>query len=274
MGQFWDHIPNDLFPWILQQHLFWVASAPLSEDGHVNVSPKGLEGTFHIVDEHTVWYEDMTGSGVETISHVRENGRITILFVAFEGPPRLIRLFGTGTIYEFGTPEYEELLPPGKQNHASRAVVVIKVHKVGSSCGYSVPFYEFKYNRTRYNNAARTLEAADVAHENECPTDDQFDPSNPPEKGLRAYWKTANAKSLDGLPALLSAPFNRLGPRDDLKPEKATVFDSKRPKANVAPDGQCHGPGRVEKKASWVDVKFLAGLSVGFVLALCMQRVR
>ncbi|KAK7460847.1 hypothetical protein VKT23_008778 [Stygiomarasmius scandens] len=249
MGQFWETIPTSLIPWIQEQHLFWVATAPLSESGHVNLSPKGLEGTFHVVDEQTVWYEDMTGSGVETISHLRENGRITILFAAFEGPPRIVRLFGTGVVYEFGTPEYEALLPPGTQNHASRAVIMVKVHKVGSSCGYAVPFYEFKYHRTRYYNVARTLEAVDVTHENECPAE-QFDLASPPEKGLRAYWKNVNEKSLDGLPALLYAPMRKLGARDDLEPEKATVFDSKHSKSKTA------------------------GMSVGFAMAIVyMQRV-
>lgn len=119
-----DGMPEYLMTWIQKQHVFWVASAPLSVDGHVNVSTKGLRGTFHIVDSKRVWYEDMAGSGKhlllklptacgsenekqnksraiisigsETISHVRENGRITILFNAFEGPPRIARLHGKG----------------------------------------------------------------------------------------------------------------------------------------------------------------------------------
>jgi len=110
MGAFYDEIPSFLVPWINAQKIFWVATAPLSEDGHVNVSPKGFENTMHVVlkevdtdgekkaTSNAVWYEDLTGSGVETISHLRENGRITIMFTAFEGPPRIVRLFGTGTV--------------------------------------------------------------------------------------------------------------------------------------------------------------------------------
>lgn len=119
MGQFYEEIPTFLVSWIHEQKMFWVATAPLSETAHVNVSPKGFEGTFHIASPTKVWYEDMSGSGtytpllflfrrtsstdyrirragVETIAHLRENGRITILFTAFEGPPRIARLFGTG----------------------------------------------------------------------------------------------------------------------------------------------------------------------------------
>ena len=122
MGQYYDHIPGFLIPWINAQKIFWVATAPLSESGHVNVSPKGFERTMNVVLDESedgqqleagpdgdddrlrkatsshVWYEDLTGSGVETISHLRENGRITVLFTAFEGPPRIMRLFGTGEL--------------------------------------------------------------------------------------------------------------------------------------------------------------------------------
>lgn len=115
MGLFYDHIPGSLIQWIEAQHLFYVSTAPLSESQHVNVSPKGVENTFRLVYDtseaerkdngdiewksiktNTVWYEDLTGSGAETIAHVKENGRITLMFVAFEGPPRIVRMFGTG----------------------------------------------------------------------------------------------------------------------------------------------------------------------------------
>lgn len=115
MGKFFDEIPEFLFPWIKQQEAFWVATAPLNPDGHINVSPKGIRGCFHVVNANKVWYQDLSGSGesrllfagilavvanvligIETISHIRENGRITILLNAFEGPPRIVRLFGKG----------------------------------------------------------------------------------------------------------------------------------------------------------------------------------
>ena len=98
MGKFYETIPKSLFPWIREQKVFWVASAPLSGNGHVNVSPKG-GAYFGVLDEKTFWYMDLTGSGIETTSHLHEpgNGRITILFNAFEGPPRILRFWGKGT---------------------------------------------------------------------------------------------------------------------------------------------------------------------------------
>lgn len=99
MGVFYETIPKSLIPWILEQKVFWVATAPLSASGHVNVSPKG-GSYFGILDEKTFWYMDLTGSGNETISHLHEpnNGRITIMFNAFDGPPRIVRLWGKGEI--------------------------------------------------------------------------------------------------------------------------------------------------------------------------------
>ncbi|KAJ7589888.1 hypothetical protein C8J56DRAFT_936434 [Mycena floridula] len=189
MGQFFDDIPEFLQNWIKKQHIFWVATAPLDPEGHVNISTKGFEGTFHIVDSHRVWYEDLTGSGVETISHLRENGRITVLFNAFEGPPRIARLFGKGTVYEFGTPEYDAILPAEKRQTGSRAVIMIDVHKSGSSCGYAVPFFDFKAPRNTLHEYFEKVERAGDS-----------------EKGLRAYWTKKNLKSIDGLPALQIAP--------------------------------------------------------------------
>ena len=96
MGKFYESIPPEIIPWLLKQELFWVATAPLSPEAHVNVSPKGVRDCFHVVSPTRVWYQDLSGSGVETISHLRENGRVTLMFSAFVGPPRIVRLFGTG----------------------------------------------------------------------------------------------------------------------------------------------------------------------------------
>ncbi|VDB85091.1 unnamed protein product [Peniophora sp. CBMAI 1063] len=186
MGTFHDYIPERLIEWAATQKCFWVATAPLDGEGHVNVSPKGVEGTFHIVDKNRVWYEDLTGSGAETISHLRENGRITILFQAFEGGPRILRLFGRGTVHEFGTPEYDELLPPGKRQPGSRAAIVIDVHKVGTSCGFAVPFYQYVGPRDTLTNFAVKTEKDEGV-------------------GLKKLWKEWNTQSIDGLPALKTA---------------------------------------------------------------------
>ncbi|KAF5367717.1 hypothetical protein D9758_009836 [Tetrapyrgos nigripes] len=297
MGQFFDEIPSSFIQWIQEQHLFWVATAPLSESGHVNLSPKGLDGTFNVLDESTVWYEDMTGS-VETVSHLRENGRITVMFCAFEGPPRIASPYFAYTWatvwgldsaagymenavladHHFGTPEYEEILPVGKRNHGSRAAIMIKVHKVGSSCGFAIPFYEYKYQRTRYYNYARTCETFDVAHESQRPAEDyglgqgqEFDPENPPEKGLRSYWKTKNSTGLDGLPALLYASKHQLGPRNDLTLERATMFyngNSGNSGKNVAPAGWNgmvaeYDDGERSRGLGFFDMKFFTGISIG-----------
>jgi len=156
MGAYYETIPPSLNGWIMAQKMLWVATAPLSGSGHVNVSPKGGP-YFGIVDQRTFWYLDLTGSGNETVSHLHEpgNGRITIMFNAFEGPPKIVRLWGTGRALELGTKEFDafkeangvELLP------GSRSIIVVDIHQVGSSCGWSVPFYEFKTHRQVLNDA-------------------------------------------------------------------------------------------------------------------------
>ncbi|KAJ2918100.1 hypothetical protein MD484_g2312, partial [Candolleomyces efflorescens] len=251
MGKYYEHIPGSLISWINTQKIFWVATAPLSETGHVNISPKGFERTMHVVlDEESedgqpleaaeadedllkkatsshVWYEDMTGSGVETISHLRENGRITIMFTAFEGPPMIVRLFGTGKVYEFGTPEYDALLPAEKRQPGSRAVIWIDVHKVGSSCGYSIPFFTYKGPRMRlhrffinkeqqdFDFSCQQLESSSsisdssssmvVVPSQVSTTPSAKSPELPDSQGMKNYWRLKNLKSQDGLPGLLFA---------------------------------------------------------------------
>ncbi|KAJ7653089.1 hypothetical protein DFH06DRAFT_994559 [Mycena polygramma] len=208
MVQYYDEIFPSLAKWIDQQQVFWVATAPLSGDGHVNVSPKGGEGMFHIVNPRQVWYEDLTGSGAETVSHLGENGRITVLFNAFDGPPRIVRLYGRGTVYEFGTPEYNTInkcvvllmtfISPESRKPGSRSVIVVDVHKVGTSCGYAVPFFDFKAHRTRLLTWAMKKEDLDV---NNTAKDSGL------VDGLKRYWNTKNTKSLDGLTGLKIAPY-------------------------------------------------------------------
>ena len=154
MGQFFETIPEYLVKWILQQKMFWVATAPLSASGHVNVSPKG--GLyFGLIDDKTFWYMDLSGSGNETISHLYEphNGRITVMFNSFDGSPRIVRLFGHGTVFERGTQAFDEFAKKHDVEiiPSSRSIIIVKVHQVASSCGYSVPFYEFRNFRTTLN---------------------------------------------------------------------------------------------------------------------------
>ncbi|KAF9004556.1 hypothetical protein BDQ17DRAFT_1354214 [Cyathus striatus] len=198
MGQFFDEIPEPIIEWITKQHIFWVASAPLTANGHVNISPKGVEGTFHVASSHRVWYEDLSGTGVETIAHIRENGRITVMFNAFDGPPRIVRLYGRGSVYEFGTPEYDALLPGGERTPGSRAAVVVDIYKVASTCGYSVPYYQFLSHRKQLVDWAAKKEKIDDFGES-SPSESSLS-INP--NGMKAWWDARNTKSLDGLPGL------------------------------------------------------------------------
>ncbi|KAG6856523.1 hypothetical protein H0H87_003611 [Tephrocybe sp. NHM501043] len=201
--QMFGEIPDFLLAWIEKQQTFWVASAPLTADGLVNISPKGVEGTFHVASSRKVWYEDLSGSGVETISHIRENGRVTILFNAFDGPPRIVRLYGKGSVHEFGTPEYNALLPEGTRHPGSRAAIALDVFKVATTCGYSVPFYEFKAHRTQLLEWAAKKEAADRDAELTVGYSSATSPHV--QTGMKRWWEERNTTSLDGLQGVVTA---------------------------------------------------------------------
>ncbi|PRQ70337.1 hypothetical protein AAT19DRAFT_11086 [Rhodotorula toruloides] len=232
MGAFYDQIPESLIPWIKEQKVFWVASAPLSAAGTVNVSPKVGTGydCLTIASTTAVWYVDMTGSGNETISHMREpgNGRLTILFNAFEGPPRILRLFGHASILPRDSAQFNALLPPGDKRRLPgvRAVVWMEVERVGTSCGYAVPFMEFVGERSRLKDHFTPYELSDASYlsthpppsPSSSPTQTVAPPSENP-KGLAAYWKLKNAESVDGLPGLEAAGF---------PPEKGAIRKARR----------------------------------------------
>lgn len=191
MGVFFTEIPPDLIDWIKLQKYFLVGSAPLSAQGHVNISPRGYD-CLTIVSPTSCYYVDMTGSGNETISHLREPGnkRMTIMFNAFQGPPRIVRLFGTGKVFERHSPEFNALLPPGDDRllPGTRAIIWLDIHAVGSSCGMSVPFYSYEGERMALQEWALKRE--------------QDDEVGKRETGLKAYWFTKNIESIDGLPGL------------------------------------------------------------------------
>ncbi|QGQ19933.1 pyridoxamine 5'-phosphate oxidase family protein [Cellulomonas sp. JZ18] len=129
------------------QHVFFVATAPDGPDGHVNVSPKGVGGTFAVLDERTVAYADLTASGAETIAHLRQNGRVTLMFCAFDGPPNIVRLHGRGrfvTLYDEG---FADLAVHFAETRGVRAVVVVDVERVSDSCGYGVPLMDYRGER-------------------------------------------------------------------------------------------------------------------------------
>ncbi|KAF2009701.1 hypothetical protein BU24DRAFT_437267 [Aaosphaeria arxii CBS 175.79] len=191
MGVYYETIPESLRPWILDQKMLWVATAPLSPDGHINISPKGGP-YFGIISPTKFWFMDLTGSGVETHAHLHEpgNARICVMFMAFEGAPRIIRLWGRGRPIENGTEEYEKFV---KENHVttipgSRSIILLDVHQVASSCGFSVPFYDFKGYRTRLNEHFEKKEKAFLEGKE--------------GESMDKYWAYKSQLSVDGLPGM------------------------------------------------------------------------
>jgi hypothetical protein len=182
MGKVMSEIDDRLRDWLLAQPMFFVASAPLAGDGRVNVSPKGMGGTFAVLGPLRVGYLDYFGSGAETIAHVRENGRITIMCCAFSGPPKIVRLHGRGRVVREGDSEYATLRGEfGKPRDLGlRSIVVVDVERVSDSCGYSVPLMDYVADR----------DVLDRSHERR---DEEY---------FETYAATRNAASIDGLPAL------------------------------------------------------------------------
>ncbi|HEX8767798.1 MAG TPA: pyridoxamine 5'-phosphate oxidase family protein, partial [Jatrophihabitans sp.] len=146
----YDGIDSTLATWLTSQPVFFVGTAPLSGDGHVNVSPKGMAGTFVVFGQYRVGYLDYYGSGSETIAHLRENGRITLMFAAFDGRPKIVRLYGTGRIVLTQDAEFASLRPyfSKQRTLAQRAIVVVDLDRVSDSCGYAVPVMDFVADRT------------------------------------------------------------------------------------------------------------------------------
>jgi hypothetical protein len=178
MGVMLDALDDKLQAWVEAQPMFFVATAP-SEGGRVNLSPKGLD-TLRVLDHHTVAYLDLTGSGAETIAHLRENGRITLMLCAFHGPPRILRMSGRGEVVVKGDPGYAEQAQPFPDLVGARAVITVHLDRVQTSCGYAVPRMEVVGDRDTLISWA------------ERKGDD----------GLAEYWAEKNATSVDGLPAL------------------------------------------------------------------------
>ena len=187
MGKVYECIDSRLAAWIEAQPVFFVATAPLAADGLVNVSPRGIRGTFRVLDEHTFGYVDLTGSGIETVAHLRENGRICVMLCAFGGPPKIVRLHGTGSVVRRGEPGFDAALLPfaaaltvGTREPAARAVVRVDVHRISDSCGYGVPLMDLRAER----------DLLDSWMDNKGPD------------GVVRYQAKRNAVSLDGLPGM------------------------------------------------------------------------
>jgi hypothetical protein len=187
MGRIYDTLEDGLVEWIQRQHVFFIATAP-SAGGHVNCSPKGL-GSLRVLDPLTVAYLDLPGSGAETIAHLRDNGRIVVMFCAFEGPPKIVRVHGTGTVIQAGDDRFDELLQRFMPLDAfmltsARSIIHIAVERIADSCGYGVPQMRYESDRTQLpawiDNRVRI---------------------RGPE-ALLEYQAEKNLESIDGLPAL------------------------------------------------------------------------
>lgn len=178
MAKLHGSIDAGLREFIAAQKVFFVATAPLAADGHVNVSPRGVAGTFGVIDEHTFAWLDGTGSGSETVAHLRENGRITVMFCAFDGPPNIVRLHGRGRVVPLGDPEYDQLAGRFSDLAGQRAVIVVDVDRVSDSCGWGVPLMDYVADRD-------ILQIA-------------FDKKG--VEGSAEYRRVKNAVSIDGLP--------------------------------------------------------------------------
>ena len=151
MGKVFESIDDKMRAWVGRQTMFFVATAPLSGDGMVNLSPKGHD-SLRILGPDTVAYLDLPGSGVETLAHVKENGRIVIMLCAFEGPPRIVRFHGTGAPLEPGDEGFDALLAEFPEFPVVRSIIRIQVSRVSDSCGYGVPLMGFQADRQSYYN--------------------------------------------------------------------------------------------------------------------------
>jgi hypothetical protein len=182
MGKIFSEIDEKLGAWLERQHLFFVGTAPLAENGHVNISPKGDLRWFRILGPREVAYLDFVGSGAETIAHAKENGRIVVMFCAFEGPPRIVRLHGRASVTLAGDPGFDEFAarfdPP---EHAVRSVISVEVERIADSCGYGVPLMRFDGKRSQY---------------------EQWVDKKVRDGGFDDYVAEKNAESIDGLPAI------------------------------------------------------------------------
>ena len=183
MGRIYERIDDHQKAWIAKQSMFFVGTAPAGDEGHVNVSPKGPIGTLRVLDDHTVAYLDIVGSGAETIAHLRDNGRIVVMMCSFDGPPRIVRLHGRGEVLPAGAVDFDVVPPPGTE----RGVIRVAVERIADSCGYGVPLMRYEGARPQYRKwaEAKVRQGGDDA--------------------LGAYVAEHNATSIDGLPAVDAA---------------------------------------------------------------------
>ncbi len=177
MGKTYDSLTPSLIEWIGEQRVFFISTAPLAADGHVNCSPKGGD-CLRILSEHEVAYLDLTGSGVETIAHVQENKRIVVMFCAFEGPPKIVRIHGEGEVLLPDHADFAQLRPLFPANAGTRSIIRIRANRISDSCGFTVPFMDFVKPRDTLDRWAEKKSAAELAE----------------------YRSLKNRESIDGIP--------------------------------------------------------------------------
>ncbi len=179
MGKVFDEIGDDVAAFIREQQMFFVGTAPLAGDGLLNLSPKGLD-TFRILGSRSVAYLDLTGSGIETVAHLKENGRIVFMFCGFEGRPRILRLHGTGEVLEPGDASFDSLRGRFPELPGTRCIIRASIRRIADSCGWGVPQYAFRGHRDQLLRFAEQLG---------------------PEK-IRTALEAVNTVSIDGLRGL------------------------------------------------------------------------
>lgn len=179
MATIYDELTPELIEFIEAQKMFFVGSAPSADDGHINISPKGMD-SLRVLDRKTIAYMDVTGSGVETIAHVKENGRMVIMFTAFEGRPLIVRIHGRGEVLERHHPDFDRLASNFPSLPGLRSIIRLNATRISDSCGWTVPLYSFDGVRDYYDNHAEHVGA----------------------QGMRQGQLDSNMQSIDGLPGL------------------------------------------------------------------------
>jgi|SRR5690242_1302415 len=252
MGVYYETIPDSLVPWIQKQQMLLVGTAPLSGDGHINISPKGGEDFFGVLSPTQFWYLDLTGSGIETHAHLHEpgNGRICIMFMAFTGPPQIVRIWGTATPLEHGTPAYDAFVHANKVKTipGSRSIILLDVHQCATSCGFSVPYYDFVGHRPILNEFFEKKEKKFLAGDE--------------KESMERYWAFKSARSVDGMPGM------KKGVRFA---DEHGVAPLKKWKGEYAPGGaKAWGARRAEGGADrgLVFLVLLLGMVIGGVVSL------
>lgn len=186
MGKVYETIGEELREFLLKQPIFFVATAPLAETGLVNLSPKGLD-SLRILDDQTVAYADLVGSGIETVAHIKENGRMVIMFCAFEGAPKIVRLHGVATVVERRQDAFKKLMTAFPDFAAIRSIITLRCSRISESCGFGVPLFEFKGQRSVLTDWGKQKS----------------------ESQIEDYINQKNLKSLDGLDGMDRIDHNR-----------------------------------------------------------------